>query len=452
MTLARHAAASAADHLTLVEDDHEGQVDLTEHFRPAAASNLLLWVIGGVLVAALIWAWLTVLDRTVRAPGKVAPSAELQVVSNLEGGIVDAIFVKVGQVVRAGQPLLRLDTVESASAFGASSATLTELAAKIARLQAEVDGRAPQFPVVTTLDGQREIASERELYASRRKSLATLIAVSDARTQQALHAQAEALSSAGARRSAAAASASALAMLTPLVDEGLEPRMSLVQQQSQASVAASEAAAAAAAVARSSAMVAEARAAAAQVRDDWRARAADDLAAARADYAARVQAQPALASRVGRAVVRAPLDGVVNRVLVTTVGGSIRPTDPLVELVPVHGGLVIEALVTPQDIGRVRLGQRARVEVSAYESSVYGALIGRVQSISPDATVNERTGEAHYVVRVVTTSPPLRDRNGTPLPIGAGMSATVSLIGDRRSVLEYILTPFTRLSETAFRE
>ena len=112
---------------------------------------------------------------------------------------------------------------------------------------------------------------------------------------------------------------------------------------------------------------------------------------------------------------------------------------------------MIEALVKPSDIAWVRLNQPARINVSAYESAVYGALRGKVISISPDATVNEKTGESHYTVRV-TTDERLRDKAGRPLELGPGMVADVSLLGDKRSVLSYILTPITRLSEQALRE
>ncbi len=151
-------------------------------------------------------------------------------------------------------------------------------------------------------------------------------------------------------------------------------------------------------------------------------------------------------------MIRAPVGGLVNRVLVTTVGGSVSPGQPLVELVPSRDALQIEALISPKDIGSVRTGQRARVDITAYDPAVYGAIDGEVITISPDAVLNERTGESHYLVRIRTSKAALKDRRGRALPIGPGMVATVNLLGDKRSVLSYILTPITRLSETAFRE
>jgi adhesin transport system membrane fusion protein len=144
--------------------------------------------------------------------------------------------------------------------------------------------------------------------------------------------------------------------------------------------------------------------------------------------------------------------GRINRVLVNTVGGVVRPGEPIVEIVPSEKGLLIEVLISPKDIAFVRTGQIAKVDVTAYEAAVYGSLHGKVISISPDASVNERTGESFYFVRVLTDSDALLDQRGKRLPIGPGMIANVSLLGDKRSVLNYILTPITRLGEQAFRE
>ena len=112
----------------------------------------------------------------------------------------------------------------------------------------------------------------------------------------------------------------------------------------------------------------------------------------------------------------------------------------------------IEAAVAAKDIASVKIGQKAKVQISAYDSAIYGSMEGRVVAVSPDAVVNERTGESHYLVRVRTTANAITDDAGRRLPIGPGMGADVNLLGDKRTVLAYILTPLTRLSETAFTE
>ena len=426
--------------------------DLTTRIRPRTASSILLWVITGFVAVFFIWASQAELERTVRGMGRVIPSSQLQIVSNLEGGIVADILVRQGQLVRTGDALVRLDPTQSGAEFGSGEATLSALQVKIARLTAEVQGREPAYPRAVNPAIADQIGIEQALHASRMADLSSISAAGRARISQAERAVAEAQANYEARTEAHRAREAEARILRPLVERGIEPRLSLAQAESAAAVAASEAQAAAATIQRASASVAEARSALSQVTSEWRAQAANELAAAQAELAARVRALPALAHRLERTVVRAPLPGRVNRVLVTTRGGSVAPGAPLVEIVPSEESLLIEARVRPSDIAFVKMNQQARVAITAYDRSVYGTLDGRVVAMSPDATLDERTGETYYTVRVRTASNALRDPNGRAMPIGPGMVAEVDLLGDTRTVLQYLLTPITRLGETALRE
>ena len=420
--------------------------------HPARMSNILLWSILGFVVLLFVWASFTKLDRTVHASGRVVPTAQLQLVSNLEGGVISQILVKSGQMVKAGQPLVKLDNTLTTSDFSASSSTLNSLDAKIARLEAEVQGREPRFPQSSDPAVQEQVNIERSLFLSRQADLHSLTAAAQARLVQAQRSVAEAEANRNAAASARDAAQQQVSILQPLVASGVEPQLSLIQAQRQANVSQSQVAAAQATIARAQSSVAEAQAALTQSRQDWRAQAATELATAQAEAAGRRQALPALENRLDRTIVRAPLTGRVNRVLINTIGGTARPAEPLVEIVPSDSGLTIEAAVRPRDIAFVRQGQRSLVKITAYDYSIYGGMEGRVIGISPDATLDERTGEAHYTVRVRTKSDKLRSVNGQQYPITSGMVADVNLIGDKRSIMSYLLTPFTRLSEDAFRE
>ncbi len=166
------------------------------------------------------------------------------------------------------------------------------------------------------------------------------------------------------------------------------PEVELIQAENAAEVAANEVAAAESAIARARSAVVEARASAAQARSDWRARAGTELSQAQGELSAQRQQLPALGDRVDRTTIRAPLSGRVNRVLVTTVGGSVPPGQAIAEIVPSDKALYIESQVRPSDIATVRIGQRARVEITAYNSAIFGMLTGTVTAISPDATVD----------------------------------------------------------------
>src|ERR1044072_4812360 len=123
--------------------------DLTTKLKPKAASSLLLWIIVAFVPRFFIGARFTELDRTVRGQGRVVPSSQLQVVSNLEGGVVQDILVRAGQVVRQGDELIRLDRTASGAELGSGWAPIAALQVKIARLTAEVTGPPPNYPAST---------------------------------------------------------------------------------------------------------------------------------------------------------------------------------------------------------------------------------------------------------------------------------------------------------------
>jgi adhesin transport system membrane fusion protein len=321
------------------------------------------------------------------------------------------------------------------------------LEAKVARLNAEVRGTSPQYGNVDA--GQRSV--EQSLHSARRAELSSLMAAAQARVVQAERAVGEAESQLAAKRNIRETADRELAMLKPLENSQIIPKMDIIKAENAAAVARNEVAAAEAAVSRARSGIAEARAAMAQQRSDWISRSGMELSQAQAELSAQKMTLPALSDRVDRTVIRAPMSGKVNRVLVTTVGGSVRAGDAVAEIVPADKTLYVEAQIRPSDIAAVKLKQRARVEITAYNSSIYGTLEGKVTSISPDATLHEKTGESFYTVEIQTIEK-LLDPNGKPLPIGPGMVASVSLLGEKRSILSYLFSPLTRLSETAFRE
>src|SRR5919107_1886663 len=275
-------------------NEHSHIEDLTDRIKPRTASNVLLWVVVGFFVVFIIWAAVTELDRTVRGQGRVIASSQLQVVSNLEGGVIESISVKTGQQVKAGQELIRLDRTATGAELGSGEASANALGMKIARLSAEVAGREPSYPAPADQAAASQLLIERSLHASRAQELASLVAAGR-----------EARAAYDARVTARDARRQELNLIRPMVERGIEPRLSLMQAESAYAVAASEAAAAAAAVARARSAVSEAQSALSQQRQDWRSLAANELATAQAEYSARSSTLPALAERAARTVVKA---------------------------------------------------------------------------------------------------------------------------------------------------
>lgn len=412
--------------------------------------TMLLWAIVGFTSIALAWAALARLDVVVNASGRLIPSAQLQTVTHLEGGTLARILVRPGQKVAAGQVLIRLDPVQRAADAAAARASLDALSARAARLAQETGGAAPSAtPSVSDPD---LLASETVLARAERAALATQRAMAQARVEQAMRAEAEAQALLGQRREALNLALREETVLKPLVAQGAEPALSLERATSQRLQAEAAARAAGEAVARAGAAVAEAQRGVTAVDRQFRSRAAEALATTRAELAARAGAQPGVADRLARTDVRAPMAGIISRLRITTPGSAITPGQPLLEMVPVGDTLLVEAQVSPADIGFVRPGQPARVRISAYDYGIYGAMDGTVQNVAPDAVIDERTGAVHFLVRIVLARACFPTAEAGCLPLGPGMLADVSLLGPQRSVLDYLLSPITRIRDSAFRE
>ena len=418
-----------------------------QEFVARKSANYVLWAIVAFFVLALAWAALTEIDRSVRGLGSVVPSSKLQVVSNLEGGVIEEILVKPGQAVERGDVIVRLSPTQTNAAFGSTSAEVNALRAKIVRLDAEVRGVEPDYGDLP----ENQVAIERALYAARLAERSSTTTAYTARVTQAQRAVAEAQSMLDARSSSLTAIEEELAMIRPLVETRVIPQVDLIRTENQALVARKEVESAVASLARARAGVAEAQAQTAQSRSDRLSRSAAELSVAQAELNAKQSQLPALSDRVDRTTIRSPVNGRVNRVMVTTVGGTVAAGSPIAEIVPSKDSLYVEAKIKPQDIANVSLGQRAIVEITAYSRTLYGTLDGTVTSISPDAVNDERTNEPFYTVEIQTDDQLLAN-NGDPLEIGPGMVANVNLLGEKRSVLSYIFTPISRLTQTAFRD
>ncbi|WP_222873860.1 HlyD family type I secretion periplasmic adaptor subunit [Hankyongella ginsenosidimutans] len=425
---------------------------LESRIKPSLMAQLILLTIGVFVALFLIWAAVAQVDEVSRGTGKVIPSRQLQVIQNLEGGIVKEVLVERGQQVKRGQVLMRLDQTQLAADFLNGQEGYNALVAKIARLQGEVAGHAPQFAAALQRSAPAMVQSELALYSARQAELLANLNVGQARLAQAERAVSEAEVQTQTTRQALALAEQEVKLLTPLVQKGIEPQVELLRAQGRVAQASGEYSAAQLGTERARAAVREAQYDIASVRERFRAKVVEELTEAKAELAGMGRELPALEDKVTRTDVRAPIAGTVNRVLVTTIGGVVRPGEPLVEIVPSDDTLVVEARVSPKDIGQIATGQSATVKITAYDSSLYGGLKGSIESISPDSITDEKTGELYYLIHVRTEGDTLKSKDGAPLEITPGMVAEVDVLGRKRSIMDYILTPITRITDKAMRE
>ena len=430
---------------------HQVDVDDAMPIEPSKAAQYLLYGIAGFFLAAFIWASVAKLDRVTRGEGRVVTTNQLQEVQYLEGGIVKEILVSAGDDVKTGDVLVKLDPTQMNVEFSQGQEEFNLLAAKIARLQSEAAMQTLSFPTQLSTVAPDIIANENALYSARRAELEAAKRVEQAKLAQRRQALEDSKVALVTAKEALVLAREEHAMMKSLVEKGIEPQVELLRARQRAAAAKGDVQRGEIAVSRSKLEVSEVENEIIRVEKTFMATATDELTQAKAELAELTGALPALQDKVARTDVRAPVDGVVNRVLVSTIGGVVAPGETIVEIVPSADSLVVEAKIKQADIGFLSVGQDAIVKLSAYDSAVYGSLEGQIDHISPDAIEDENTGEWYYSVKVRTSEDMLKSRKGD-LKILPGMAAEVDVLNGKRTVLAYILKPIADVGDKALRD
>lgn len=370
----------------------------------------LLWAVFLTIAGFLAWANWAELDQITRAQGQVIASSRNQVIQAPDNGVVEQILVKEGDRVTRGQVLLRFERVRAEAAYRESLAKSAALRGAVARLEAEVYGRAPRFD---GLDGFPEVKANQLALYQRRKA-----AIDE-----------EVLALSGSldlvRKE--------LDMNLPLLKSGDVSRAEVLKLQRQ---------------------VTDLQGQITNRRNKYFQDAQAELAKAEEDLESVEQLLAQRREQLSYTEVRSPMDGVVRNVRLTTQGGVARAGDEIMQIVPLDDELVVEAKIRPADIGFVKIGLPATVKLDAYDYAIYGALAGTVHYLSAD-TLNEETreGSVSYYrahIRIVGGGQPLRQK--ARIDIQPGMTATVEIKTGSQTVWRYLTKPITRTLDESLRE
>ncbi|MCM7239189.1 HlyD family efflux transporter periplasmic adaptor subunit [Enterobacter bugandensis] len=363
----------------------------------------LLWVVMSVVLLAVAWAALAELDETTRGEGRVVPFSRTQKIQSLEGGILKDLMVKEGDLVEAGQQLLRLDNTHFLTSFQESANHAKALQATIARLDAEVlEKKEIDFP--HTIDPRGPLArSENELFRSRRDKL---LENTQAIAQQIQLAKQQ------------------LNLIRPLVTKHAVSQMEAL---------------------RLSQDITTLQGKLSELKNTYSQDAYTERSQRKAELSALEPIVLQRRDQLQRTDITSPVRGRVNTILINTRGGVIQPGEPIMEITPVEDTLLIEARIKPRDVAFLVPGMPARVKITAYDYSIYGDLQGTLEQISAD-TIEEDTAhgkESFYQVLIKTDANQLK-RGDKILPIIPGMVAEVDIISGKRSVLNYLLRPLIK--------
>ena len=399
------------------------------------------------LLLLVLWAAYAELDEVTRGDGKVVPTSQVQVIQSVDGGIVEELPVREGQLVEAGQLLLRVDSTRFLSTMLESRASLLALQAKALRLQALTQGGSFLPPPELLRDAPDIVAQEMRLYRSRREEISAQVSIS----QNQLMQRQQELNEVRARKEQAERGLELmlkeLNATKPMVATGAVSEVEVLRLDREVARLRGDREQADAQISRVQAAIQEATRRIEEVQLTARNQMSSELSETMSKLSSMSEGGRALADKVKHADIRSPVRGTVKRLLVNTVGGVVQPGKEVVEIVPSDDALILEAQVSPRDIAFLHPGQEAMVKFTAYDFSIYGGLVAEVVNISADSVVDEK-GNANYLVRVRTRKASL----GPNRPIIPGMVAQVDILTGKKTVLAYLLKPVLRAKANALSE
>jgi adhesin transport system membrane fusion protein len=363
----------------------------------------VMWLTFVALVSFGIWAYYSEIDQVARAAGSVIPSSNIQIIQSRDGGVLEALPVKAGDLVEKGQIIAQFNVTEAQADYREARAKAASLHANLARLEAEVFERAPDF------------GDEYSDYPQFQESQLALMN----KRQSALNEDLEAIN--GMLRLIR----EEIAMNEPLVKKGDVSKTEILRLQRQE---------------------AELVAKHTSRRNEYFQEVQSEFAKAEEEYERVRQAVIQRERQLSQTTLRAPVKGLIKRIRVTTEGGVIRPGEDVLEIVPVEDDLLIEAKLPPADIGFVTIGQEATVKIDAYDFTIYGSLKGTVSYISAD-TIEEQSGQnnlTYYSIQVRTDGKQFSGRPDDNLQILPGMTAMVEVQTGKNTILNYLLKPITK--------
>ena len=410
----------------------------------------ILWAVLVLFFIGIIWASVSEIEEVTRGEGKVIPAGQIQVIQNLEGGIIAEILVKVGDTVQKDQLLLRIDETRFASSFQSSRAKYLSNMAKAARLRAETSGMPFVVPQEVVTEVPDIAAREREHYMSRQNELRSSTEIKQEQINQRTNELKELNVKLTELNKTYALFQKEIALYRPLVAKGAISEMEVLQIERKASEMMGDIQQTKQAIPRVRSKIDESQVALREMKLAFINKAKAELNEVSAQLGEDTASSIALKDRLDRTNVRSPVNGTVNRILVSTVGGVVQPGMNLVEVVPTEGTLLVEAKIKPSDIAFLRPAQEAKVKFTAYDYTIYGGLDAKLEQIGADSITDDK-GNSYYLVQVRTDKNHIGPKEN-PMPIIPGMIATVDILTGKKTILSYLLKPVLRAKHMALRE
>ncbi|MDR2054945.1 MAG: HlyD family type I secretion periplasmic adaptor subunit [Desulfovibrio sp.] len=452
----------------LTPDDIQfaNEVDAALARRPRFGVRALSVTVAAMLLLLIIWAALADIDEVTHAEGQVVGSQRTQTIQNLEGGILRAVLVREGQIVEKGDILAQLDNEMAESSYRDAMSKAMENSLAIMRLESELKNQQPLFPAdlgawvgqligqpvdANTVERARQIVGDQEnAWRSRQEKLNAELDVLKAQYEQRQHDLGEQIARKNQLDRSLAISIEQRDTAYSLLLRNNFSRMEYLGLQQKVVELQGQIDMLAASIPKAQAAADEFVQRIASRRAEQNTAITDEINKRRQELNSLRETLSAGSDRVTRTELRTPVRGTVKQIYINTVGGVVKPGEPIMDIVPLDDTLLVEARVIPKDVAFLRPGQDVMVKISAYDFSIYGGLEGKLESISAD-TIEDKRGNYHYLVKVRTQKTSIVYHNEV-LPIIPGMMVTTDIMIGKKTVLDYLLKPILKAKQNALRE
>ena len=405
-----------------------------------------------LLIGSLIfWASKAELDNVTRGEGKIISSVQNQKIQSTESGVIQKRFVTENSFVDEGQILFVLDPVDTSSELNQLTKRLETLEIREQRLQSEIQGKVFDPKNSSEVSDITFLNTERSLFMLRQSELAGKLSILEDKKFQRQQELENARVSLRTAKNTMDLMVEEINLIEPMVRENLAPKTQLLLLQREIETSRGSSESALVAMSKAESGISEIEKEEKNAKISYNLRSIEELNELLSEKTELAERIPRLEERVTRTVIRSPMAGIVSRLNYRTLGGFINAGDVVLELVPTDEALMIEAKIAPQDISNILVGDEAKIRLSAYDSSKYGAVMGVVSRISPDAITEENsTLGSFYLIDVKIVGSLLVD--GKEVEFLPGMTATIDVVSGKRTILEYFWQPIAKVKEIALRD
>lgn len=416
---------------------------------PTNVSRVIkIWLFA--IVSFIIWASLAEIDEITRGDGKAIPYGQNQIIQNLEGGIVESIFAKEGQIVKADEVILKIKNERSVSTSKTNEIKYQELEAKRQRLYSEANEL--EFNIELTADAElnAQLELNKKLYNSRIAEFKAKDRAFEEQIEQKKQELVEAKSNIEAFKKSLSYVSEEITMTEPMVKEGIKSKVDFLKLQREANEIKNKIDATQLSLPRLKSATDEYKSKREEAKKFFLNGAKKELNEVSAELSRIKTQQVEFSDQIDRTMVKSPVDGIVQKLYVHTIGGVVKPGEDLVEIVPTNKNLILEIKIKPSDIAFIHPGAKANVKISAYDYAIHGGLVGKVIFISPD-TITDKKDNTFYIIHVETDKSYLGSEQN-PLQIIPGMTVNVDIVTGKKSIMQYILKPILKTKQYVFSE